>query len=366
VTGLIALNLVRNRGRTVLTAAGIAIGVATIVALLALTQGLKQSVGGLSHLGGANLGLFQSGVTDPTSSVLPLSLVPRVRRQPGVADAAPILLVTDALPSAPDALVFGIRPQSFVGNHAFVTRGRPARGEEVMVGDGLAADKGLGPGDSVALKGTLFPVVGVYHAGVGFEDSGVIMPLPAAEWLSGQHRSATTIAVTLKPNAASGAVSGELTRAFPGTTTISNPNEAARANPGFQIVTKAVLVIAVLALVLGAIAVTNTMAMAVLERQRELALLAAIGWSERQVAALVVGEGAGVGLVGAALGVLAGIAVSHLIVSLLSAAGFVNPVLTLWGVGRGLLIGLAIGVLGGIYPAWRVSRRPPATLLGRF
>lgn len=37
--------------------------------------------------------------------------------------------------------------------------------------------------------------------------------------------------------------------------------------------------IAVLALVLGGIAVTNTMAMAVLERRRELALQAAIGWS---------------------------------------------------------------------------------------
>jgi putative ABC transport system permease protein len=172
--------------------------------------------------------------------------------------------------------------------------------------------------------------------------------------------------VTLKPNASASSVSGELKRAFPGTETISNPDQAARANPGFEIVTKAVLVIAVLALVLGAIAVTNTMAMAVIERQSELALIAAIGWSPRQVASLVVWEGAGVGLIGAAVGVIAGIAVSHLIVSLLSASAFVSPSLTLWGAGRGFLIGLAIGVLGGIYPAWRVIRRPPAELLGRF
>jgi putative ABC transport system permease protein len=366
LSGLIALNLVRNRGRTMLTAAGIAIGVATVVALLALTQGLKQSVGSLSHLGGANLGLFQSGVTDPTSSVLPTSLVGRVREQPGVADAAPILLVTDALPESPEALVFGVRPNGFVARHAFVTRGHPVRGREAMVGDALASELDLGPGDRILLKGLAFPVVGVYHAGVGFEDSGVIVPLSAAEELTGQARSATTIAVTLKPDAPADAVAAGLVRAFPGTTTISNPNEAARANPGFQIVTKAVLVIAVLALVLGAIAVTNTMAMAVLERRSELALLAAIGWSPRQVAALVVGEGAGVGLLGAGLGILAGILVSRLVVNLLSAGGFVNPVLTLWGLGRGLLIGLAIGVLGGLYPAWRVSRRPPAELLGRF
>ncbi|MGE5408290.1 MAG: FtsX-like permease family protein, partial [Syntrophothermus sp.] len=76
-------------------------------------------------------------------------------------------------------------------------------------------------------------------------------------------------------------------------------------------------------------------------------------------------EGAGVGAIGAAAGVALGAALSQLIVSVLGAGDFVSPQLTLWGVARGLLIGLAIGVLGGIYPAWRVGRRPPAELLGR-
>lgn len=364
--GLIVLNLVRNRGRTVLTAAGVAIGVGTIVALLALTQGLKESVGGLSNLGGANFGIFQSGVADPTASVLPESLVARVKRRPGVEDAAPIQLVTDALPESPSTIVFGARPGSFVVGRLVFTAGRGARGDEAMVGDELATRLGLEPGDEIALKGERLPVVGVYHAGVGFEDEGVVVPIPAAERLAGGRSGVTTIAVTLEPDVSADTVAAEVGRTFPGTTTISNPEEAARANPGFEIVTKAVLVIAVLALVLGAIAVTNTMAMAVLERQRELALIAAIGWSPRQVASLVIGEGAGVGLIGAAIGVGLGVVVSRLIVSLLSAGAFVSPVLTPWGVGRGVLIGLAIGVLGGVYPAWRVTRRPPAELLGRF
>jgi putative ABC transport system permease protein len=366
VTGLIALNLARNRGRTALTAAGIAIGVATIVALLALTQGLKQSFGGLSHLGGASLGVFQNGVADPTSSVLPVSLVPKVLEQPGVKEAAPIQLVTGAMPRSSSALVFGVRQGSFVQRRLVVTRGRASHGREAMIGATLASSLGIGPGDSVVLQGERFPVAGVYESGVTFEDQGVVVPLAAADRLAGRAASVTTIAVTLEPTASVDAVAAELQRALPGTTTISNPGEAARANPGFAIVTKAVLVIAVLALVLGGIAVTNTMAMAVLERRRELALLAAIGWSRRQVSELVVGEGAGVGLLGAGVGLVAGILVSHLIVGLLGAGGFVDPVLTLWGLGRGLLVGVAIGVLGGIYPAWRVSRRPPAELLGRF
>jgi putative ABC transport system permease protein len=366
VVGLIALNLVRNRGRTALTAAGIAIGVATIVALLALTQGLKESVGGLSNLGHADLGLFQSGVADPTVSNLPESMVARVEEQPGVREAAAISLVTDVIPEDPSAIVFGVEPGSFVGRRLVVGEGRRPREGEVMVGDGFAASNDVGPGDTVVLKGEPFRISGVYHAGVGFEDAGVVASIPLATRLAGERLGVTTIAVTLQPDASEKTVSAQLRRAFPGTMTIANPGQAARANPSFEIVTKAVLVIAALALVLGAIAVTNTMAMAVLERQRELALLGAIGWSPRQVGAIVVGEGAGVGLIGAAVGVGLGVLLSRLIVDLLEAGDFVSPVLTPWGIGRGLLIGLAIGVLGGIYPAWRVGRQPPAELLGRF
>jgi putative ABC transport system permease protein len=125
-------------------------------------------------------------------------------------------------------------------------------------------------------------------------------------------------------------------------------------------------VIALLALVIGAIAVTNTMAMAVLQRRRELALLSAIGWSHRQIATLILGEGVVVGLLGAGTGLVIGVAASHLLVSLLAASDFVTPEVTAWGLGRGLLVGLAIGILGGLYPAWRVTRLPPAALLGRF
>lgn len=363
--GLIVLNLVRNGGRTVLTATGIAIGVATIVALLALTQGLKESVGGLSNLGGADLGLFQAGVADPTASVLPKSLLPKVKAEPGVKDAAAVQLVTGALPESSSAIVFGADLASFPVRRLVFTEGHLGRGNEVSVGDDLAGRLGLEPGDEIVLKGLRFPVAGVYHGGVGFEDSGVVAEFSVTERLAGGS-GVTTIAVTLERDASADSVSEELRRAFPGTTTISNPGQAARANPGFEIVTKAVLVIAVLALILGAIAVTNTMAMAVLERQRELALMSAIGWSPSQMASLVIGEGAGVGLVGAGIGVVVGIAVSRLIVNLLSAGAFVSPVLTPWGLGRGFLVGVAIGVLGGIYPAWRVIRRPPAELLGRF
>ena len=79
--GLITANIQRRRARTNLTAAGISVGVAAVVALLALSAGLNQTAGQLVHLGRADLGLFQREAADPTTSVLPLSLLRNVRRR---------------------------------------------------------------------------------------------------------------------------------------------------------------------------------------------------------------------------------------------------------------------------------------------
>jgi putative ABC transport system permease protein len=209
------------------------------------------------------------------------------------------------------------------------------------------------------------PVVGIFHAGVTFEDDGVVVPLALAQAMAHQPDGATTIAVALRSPARLNDVAHALEGRFPGTVAITNPEQAARSSTSFQIVRKAALVIALLALLIGGISVTNTMLLAVLERQRELALLAAVGFGPARVAALILGEGVGVSLLGAALGLALGVAASEVVVRAFSAGAFVSPDITAWGLGRGLIVGVAIGVLGGLYPAWRVTRLAPAASLAR-
>jgi putative ABC transport system permease protein len=79
----------------------------------------------------------------------------------------------------------------------------------------------------------------------------------------------------------------------------------------------------------------------------------------------VLGEGVGVSLVGAAIGLLLGVIGSDLLTRVLAVSQFVSPQVTAWGLGRGLLVGVAIGVLGGLYPAWRVTRLDPVQGLRR-
>lgn len=366
MTGLIVASLRRRLARTLLTATGIGVGVAAVVALISLGDGLKQSAAGFIHLGKADLGLFQSGVSDPTASVLPTSMLPKLDRQPGVADSTPIQLLIEAIPHEPSAIAFGLDPQGFDAQRLVIVRGRRASGpNETMVGDQLARQAKIEPGAALEIKKRKFRVAGVFHSGTTFQDSGAVIPLATSQHLSGHADAATTIAVALERGARAGPTAKALERVFPGTVAINDPGQAARADANSLLVSKAVLVIVVLALALGGIAVTNTMVMAVLERERELALLSAVGWGPSRVAGLILGEGVGVSLLGAGIGLALGLAASSIAVKALSAQAFVSPHITAWGLGRGCLVGVAIGVLGGLYPAWRVTRLMPAESLAR-
>jgi putative ABC transport system permease protein len=366
VIALIVANLRRRAARTALTAAGIAVGVAAIVALLSLSAGLNRTAGQLVHLGRADLGLFQRDASDPTSSVLPLSLLPRLRAQPEIIDATPIQLVVSAVSHAPSAVVFGIEPNGFVARRLVYTAGHGPAPGQVVLGDLLAKQLHAGPGGSVRVGGRTFRIAGVYHAGIAFQDQGAITTLADAQSLANRTPDeTTTIAVRLAPQVTPAAAERELARAFPGLTAISDPSEAIRAGANTELISKAVLLIVVLALIIGALAVANTMLAAVLERQRELALLSTIGWSGRQLAGLVLGEAVAVSLLGTAAGLVLGILAGRLLPAALGLQSFISPELTAWGLGRACLIGVTIGVLGAIYPIWRVTRAWSAVTLAQ-
>lgn len=362
---LIVVDLRRHVARTVLTASGIALGVATIVALLSLSSGIERSASGLIHLGGSELGMFQGGVGELTASTLPQSLVARVRRQPGVADAAAIAVATGELAHHGSFMVFGVAPDSFVMRRLVFLSGRPTQGTgEAVVGDAAARDLDVHVGDRLALASGGFRIVGIYHAGVGFEDQGAALALPVVQRILGRPGDATTIAVELAHGANASKVGAELERAFRGTVAISQPGQVARVDTNSLLIRKSAVVFVALALIIGGIAVMNTMLMAVFERQRDYALLLAIGWPRRLVGQLVLREGVLLSFAGALIGLALGAGASELIVRAFGASALVTPHVTAWTLVRAVLVAVATGAIGSLYPAWRVTRLRPAEALG--
>ena len=360
---LVLRNLLRRPARTALTAAGVAIGVGLIVALLSLAAGVRRTANDLIHIGRADFGLFQSGVADFTRSLLPNSLAAEVRRRPGVEDAAPLKLLVASVDGHDGYLVFGLAPGGFPARRLVVVAGRRGGPGQALVGDHAAHRLHLRPGDRVAVGRGSFRVAGVYHSGNSFEDGGLVLGLGLVERLAGHPGEATTIAVAVDPGRRPADVARSLRRRFSGLAAVTDPGQAVKVDTSSRLVLETGWIVSILALVVGGIGVANTMAMAVLERVREIGILRAVGWRARRVAALVLGEALAICLLALGVGLALGLAAAETLTRRGALSQLVQPDFTAGVFAWGLAFACGVALLGAVYPAWRAVRLTPIDAL---
>jgi putative ABC transport system permease protein len=234
---------------------------------------------------------------------------------------------------------------------------------EALVGDHAARRLHLRPGDRVAVGRRSFRVAGIYHSGNSFEDGGVVLPLGLVERLSGHPREATTVAVEVAPGRRPSAVAKALRREFPGLAAVTDPGQAVKVDTSSRLVLETGWIVSILALIVGGIGVTNTMAMAVLERIREIGILRAVGWRARRVALLVLGEALAICLVALGLGLGLGLAAAELFTRRETVSQLVQPEFTAGVFAWGLAFACGVGLLGAAYPVWRAVRLTPIAAL---
>ncbi len=114
-----------------------------------------------------------------------------------------------------------------------------------------------------------------------------------------------------------------------------------------------------ISLVVGGIVIMNIMLMAVSERTREIGIRKALGAKRRDILAQFVIESATISTVGACLGIGLGIALAYAVKALTPLPAAVAP----WSIGLGVFIGVAVGMIAGVYPASRASKLDPIAAL---
>ena len=359
-------NLLRRPARTALTAAGVALGVGLIVALLSLATGVQRTAEQLIHIGRADFGLFQSDVSDFSRSLLPESLAAKVAAVPGVAQTAKLKLWPSATGEQDSFFVFGLEPDEFVWRRLVLLSGREPGDGELLLGDRAARRLDLGVGDSLELRrGARFDVAGTYHSGDVFEDSGAVLPLGVVQRLAQRPGEITTVAVTVAPGLAARSVAHRLERHFPGTVAVYEPSQAIKVDTSSRLIVDTGWIISLLALIVGGIGVTNTMAMAVVERVREIGILRAVGWRGWRIGALIIGEAVGISLLALGIGLGLGVLAADVFSDHTSASGLVRPDFTAGVFAWGLAFALGVAVVGAAYPTWRALRLAPVEALRR-
>ena len=114
-----------------------------------------------------------------------------------------------------------------------------------------------------------------------------------------------------------------------------------------------------ISLVVGGIVIMNIMLMAVAERTREIGIRKALGARRRDIMAQFIVESATLSLVGAALGIVAGLGLAFAVRALTFMPAAVAP----WSVAVGVILGISVGIIAGAYPASRAARLDPIAAL---
>jgi putative ABC transport system permease protein len=369
LAALILKNLWSKKARSVGIAFAIGIAVMTVVTLQVVSSGLEASAAAVLTLGKADFTVAQNGVSEILFSNLDQTQLQAVRATPGVQSAVGVLLATEHLNAAnPLFIEIGIPPDQLSQFGVTVVAGRPyhaTASHEMMLGWRAAQDFGLHVGDRFNANGTWNTVVGIYSTGISYGDLGAMLPLPAEQSYNRVPGAVTLIFVKVAPGASVTTVEKAITTKHPEMTTIRTASQFGRADRNLVFLQAAVTGSTILAIVIGAVIVGNTMLLSLFERTREFGLLRAIGWTRRRVVALVVGEGVVLALIGASVGVGLSFAATDVLEHLPQLNGVLHANYTQQAFWRGLYTGLGMAIIGALYPALRAANLKPLKALSR-
>ncbi len=367
---LVLKNLLRRRIRTLLTVLGIGIGVAAIIALGAMADGLQSGYGAMLTGSKADLILSQPNAYDISFSAVDQALGASLAAMPEVSEVSSMIEGFAATEGQPLVFVFGYPHDSFVlprfnvikGASLFTRQAQPARGKPILIGSATAEVLHKKVGDTLRMTGTAFRVVGIYETGDAFEDSGVLLDLPAAQELLGKPRQVSLFYVRLKDPSLSQRFIERIQRQFKDLA-LSGTKDYASNQSMFDMLRGFIWALGGLAILIGGVGMMNAQLMAVMERTREIGVLRAVGWSSLRVLWMILGEAVLVclmgGLCGLGLGWLALLGLSKTTIYMGMSTTAIRSGLLL----QAFMVVFIMGLVGGLYPAWRASRMQPVEAL---
>ncbi|MEM7125930.1 MAG: FtsX-like permease family protein [Chloroflexota bacterium] len=357
-------NLWRRRNRTLIAASSIGIGVATLVMLGGITNGM---IGQLNNLAGSgspgSITVMQRDVPDISLSSLDERMVRLIQAMPQVKSVSPTMLGVLMTEEMPLFIITGLDPNSAAVDHYKIVEGRRIqRPNEVVMGATAAESYKVGVGDTMTLYNSRYKVVGLFETGVAWEEGGGLLALSEAQSLLNRPRSVSFMFVDVKNPSDADAVRATIEMRFPDAKA-SISSDFAQNTADIQSTQAFAGAIGLLAMVIGGIVVANTMLMTIYERTREIGTLRAVGWPGRRIVGQVLQESLLLCLLAAALGCLLGIGLLALAVNAPGFGGFLKPVWTVGTFAQAVIGVLVLALLGSLYPAWRVSRLRPVEAL---
>ncbi len=394
-------SIMSNKLRSGLTVLGIVIGVAAVIAMLAVGNGAQDSItGSISGIGTNLLFVFRGGSDNSIRNVKPLTLqdadaLADPFAAPSVAAVSPVLQ-TDAEVSyggeTTTTTITGALPSYFPVRNLNVTEGELLTEENILGRASVAligpdtADKLFGrreglTGETIRIAGQPFRIIGVLESkgggSFGSQDDVIIIPLTSAQTRLVHRANADQVDVIFVQAVSAEAVPqatqeiSDILRQRHRTeigaddfTVFSQQDFLSTAASITGVLTIFLGGIAAISLLVGGIGIMNIMLVSVTERTREIGLRKALGARKRDILIQFLTESSLLSLIGGLIGIGLGWLIAFIVGKVAAATGTVfNPRVGLDSVLLATLFSAAVGLFFGIYPANRAAGLEPVEAL---
>jgi putative ABC transport system permease protein len=363
---IVMRSLVRRPVRTGLTLVGIAIGIAAVVALVGISQGYEKSVENQLDVIGMDLLVSNMG-GGIAPKVFDAEVAKKIAQLPGVSQVGSVLMHFLSVEEVPFMMVSGREWGAFGWDKLTVVEGRqPKDAKEQACVLGLMAADMLKKkvGDTVQVEASELTVVGIVDGHSVVDNGALILTLDALQEARGEQGKIDFVNVRLDkdlPKERVDNIIAEIKKIYP-EGRASRTNEVVGTSQGFRVANAMSWSTSLLAIIVGVLNVMNTMLMTVFERTHEIGILLAVGWRRMRIVMMVLCESALLGLLGGVIGATLGVVglkiLEHSAVRGLLQAD-TSPTLLILAIA----IAVVVGIISGLYPAWRSSLLSPAVAL---
>jgi putative ABC transport system permease protein len=397
-------NITHRRLRSWLTIIGIVIGIAAVVALVSLGQGVEKVITAeFTKIGTDKIfvfpaGGFSSGPPGSTVGIEPLTEhdIEIIRRSKGVNEASGLLLKPAKITYSRNVYFSSVIGMPLDDSKKLLdeawnfeyTKGRSLKSGDkykIVIGHDIANDKTFGKnvnvGDRLNIEGQDFEVVGeIKGMGDPSVDAGIIMPQETATQLfkavypGGMEEDEIIVRVNKGEDPA--AVAENIKKDLRRSRNVKEGEEdfsvqtIAQLQASFSVILDALLAIvigiAAISLFVGGVGIMNTMYTAVLQRTNEIGVMKAIGAKNSDILQIFLIESGMLGLIGGAIGLIIGMGLSSLVAFIGRAflnTTFLYAYFPWYLIVGALLFAFVVGGLSGVLPAIQASRQSPVEAL---
>jgi putative ABC transport system permease protein len=367
-------------GRKLLLMLGLTTGVATVVALVAITATMQADVANRLDEYGANilivpkandLSLSYGGVTVASAAydvgeltVADLGRIGTIENARNISVVAPKLL--GAVPmGGRSVLVAGVRFEDELRLKQWwdLEGAEPATADDALIGLRLARVLGLHPGDQVEINGHAFRVAGILAENGSQDDDILFIDLAAAQQVMNKPGSVSLVEVAaLCTECPVEDMVEQIAGVLPQARVTALRQAVTLRMETVGQLSRFALAVSVVVVAIGALVVLTTMLGAVVERRQEIGLFRALGFRQQHVMRIILGEATLVSLGGGLLGWLLGMGTAVVLAPRL--ADVTAPVNWNPWFALGAIIGaVVVGLVGSLYPAVSAARLDPTTAL---